>query len=213
MKAFLYARVSTGDQNEGMQVREMRELAERRGCDIEVFIDAGFSGAKTKRPELDRMMGLVRRGKCDVVIVYRFDRFARSTQHLVNALEEFRALGVEFISVHEAIDTTTPMGRFAFAVFAAIAEFERELIRERVRSGMAHAKANGQHIGRPALGLDAVAITRLREQGLPWREVAHRVKADESTVRKFMRRHAEKGSENSEAADVENKAVAKAVEN
>jgi DNA invertase Pin-like site-specific DNA recombinase len=213
MKAFLYARVSTGDQNEGMQVREMRELAERRGCDLEVFIDAGFSGAKAQRPELDRMMQLVRRGKCDVVIVYRFDRFARSTQHLVNALEEFRALGVEFISVHEAIDTTTPMGRFAFAVFAAIAEFERELIRERVRSGMAHARANGQHIGRPALGLDAVAITRLREQGLPWREVAHRVKADESTVRKFMRRHAEKGSENSEAVAVENKAVAKAVEN
>jgi DNA invertase Pin-like site-specific DNA recombinase len=188
MKAFLYARVSTGEQNEGMQVREMRELAERRGCDLEVFIDAGFSGAKTQRPELDRMMQLVRRGKCDVVIVYRFDRFARSTQHLVNALEEFRALGVEFISVHEAIDTTTPMGRFAFTVFAAIAEFERELIRERVRSGMAHAKAKGKHMGRKPLPLDAAQITALRAQGLPWREVAHRVKADESTVRKFMAR-------------------------
>ena len=149
MKAFLYARVSTGEQNEGMQLREMRELAERRGWAQELFVDAGYSGAKETRPELDRMMGLVRRRKCDVVLVYRFDRFARSTRHLVNALDEFRALGVQFISVHEAIDTTTPVGRMAFQIFAAIAEFERELIRERVKSGMAHAKAKGQHVGRP----------------------------------------------------------------
>jgi DNA invertase Pin-like site-specific DNA recombinase len=195
MKAFLYARVSTGDQNEGMQVREMRELAERRGCDIEVFIDAGFSGAKVKRPELDRMMGLVRRGKCDVVIVYRFDRFARSTQHLVNALEEFRAMGVSFISVHEAIDTTTPMGRFAFTVFAAIAEFERELIRERVRSGMAHAKANGRHVGRRAFNLNANQIAIRRDDGFTWQQIADELRVGESTVRKFMRRQAEKGSE------------------
>jgi len=213
MKAFLYARVSTGEQNEGMQVREMRELAERRGCDIEVFIDAGFSGAKVKRPELDRMMGLVRRGKCDVVIVYRFDRFARSTQHLVNALEEFRAMGVSFISVHEAIDTTTPMGRFAFTVFAAIAEFERELIRERVRSGMAHAKANGQHVGRPGLNLNAHQIALLRDDGLTWQQIADDLRVGESTVRKFMRRQAEKGSEKPPEAAVDSKAVVKAVEN
>lgn len=212
MKAFLYARVSTGEQNEGMQVREMRELAERRGCDIEVFIDAGFSGAKTQRPELDRMMQLVRRGKCDVVMVYRFDRFARSTQHLVNALEEFRTLGVQFISVHEAIDTTTPMGRFAFTVFAGIAEFERELIRERVRSGMAHAKANGQHVGRPALGLDAQVIASLRAQKLTWQQISERMGAGESTCRKFMKRQAEKGPIEPLKSDVENKELGKAVE-
>jgi len=213
VKAFLYARVSTGEQNEGMQVREMMELAKRHSWDTEVFIDAGWSGAKEKRPVLDQMMTLVRRGKCDVVMVYRFDRFARSTRQLVNALEEFRQLNVQFVSVHEAIDTTSPMGKFAFDVFAAMAEFERSLIRERVRSGMAHAKANGRHVGRPAIPLDVAQITQLREQGLPWREVAHRVKADESTVRKFMRKEAEKGSENDANAAVDSKALGKAVEN
>ena len=202
MKAFLYARVSTGEQNEGMQLREMRELAERRGWAQELFVDAGYSGAKETRPELDRMMGLVRRRKCDVVLVYRFDRFARSTRHLVNALDEFRALGVQFISVHEAIDTTTPVGRMAFQIFAAIAEFERELIRERVKSGMAHAKANGKHVGRPQLGsekkklrraLRAEEIALLRAQRLTWSAIAEQVGAGESTLRKFMAREAEKG--------------------
>ena len=151
MRAFLYARVSTGEQNEGMQLREMQELATRRSWEQEIFADVGVSGAKASRPELDRMMKLVRQGKGDVVIVYRFDRFARSTQQLVNALEEFKALGVQFISVHEAIDTTTPMGKFAFTVFAAIAEFEREIIRERVKSGVAHARARGMRLGRPTV--------------------------------------------------------------
>ena len=100
------------------------------------------------------MKRLARRGKCDVVMVYRFDRFARSTQHLVNALSEFQALGVQFVSVHESIDTTTPMGKFAFTVFAAIAEFERELIRERVKSGVAHARAKGMRLGRPRADVD-----------------------------------------------------------
>ena len=193
MRAFLYARVSTGEQDEGMQLREMRELAERRGWTQELFVDAGYSGAKETRPELDRMMGLVRRRKCDVVLVYRFDRFARSTRHLVNALDEFRALGVQFISVHEAIDTTTPVGRMAFQIFAAIAEFERELIRERVKSGMAHAKAKGQHVGRPSRGLDPERIALLRAQRLTWGAIAEQLGAGESTVRKFMAREAEKG--------------------
>ncbi len=213
MKAFLYARVSTGEQNEGMQVREMLELAKRRDWETEMFIDAGYSGAKDTRPELDRMMQLVRRGKCDAVLVYRFDRFARSTRHLVNALDEFRALGVQFISVHESIDTTTPVGRMAFQIFAAIAEFERELIRERVRSGMAHAKANGKHVGRPPLGLDAEEIALLRAQGLTWSAIAEQVGAGESTCRKFMAREAEKGYENAPENTTDSKGLAKAVEN
>jgi DNA invertase Pin-like site-specific DNA recombinase len=175
MIAFLYGRVSTGEQNEGMQVREMRELAERRNWQVEMFVDAGYSGAKESRPELDRMMGLVRRGKCDVVLVYRFDRFARSTRQLVNALDEFRALGVQFISVHESIDTTTPMGKFAFTVFAGIAEFEREIIRERVRSGVAHARSKGVRLGRPRGDVDVEKIALLRTQNVPWREIGKRL--------------------------------------
>ena len=188
MRAFLYARVSTGDQNEGMQVREMLDRAHKLPGElhIEQFIDAGFSGASARRPELDRMLALARRGKCDVVIVYRFDRFARSTRQLVNALEEFQALGVQFISVHESIDTTTPMGKFAFTVFAAIAEFERELIRERVRSGMAHAKAQGKRVGRPAAKLNAAEIAALRAQGLTWREVSSRLGAGVSTCKRIL---------------------------
>lgn len=186
MKAFLYARVSTGEQNEGMQLSEMQEYAQRAGWEIELFPDVGVSGGTDRRPELDRMMNLVRRRKCDIVLVYRFDRFGRSLRHLVTALEEFDSLGVRFISLHDHVDTTTPGGRLQFQIIGAMAEFERSLIRERVRSGMAHAKAQGKHMGRKPLPLDAAQITALRAQGLPWREVAHRVKADESTVRKFM---------------------------
>ena len=186
MKAFLYARVSTGDQNEGMQLASMSEFARRRGWEIETFPDAGWSGAKERRPALDAMMARVRKRECDVVLVWRFDRFARSVTHLVDALQEFKALGVQFVSVQENIDTTLPHGELLFHIFAAIAQFERALISERVRAGMRHAKANGKHMGRKRLLLDAAQITALRAQGLPWREVAHRVKADESTVRKFM---------------------------
>jgi DNA invertase Pin-like site-specific DNA recombinase len=186
VKAFLYARVSTGDQNEGMQLASMSEFARRRGWDVETFADVGWSGAKERRPVLDAMMAKVRKRECDVVLVWRFDRFARSVTHLVNALQEFKALGVQFVSVQENIDTTLPHGELLFHIFAAIAQFERALISERVRHGMRHAKSQGKHMGRKPLGLDAAQITALRAQGLPWREVAHRVKADESTVRKFM---------------------------
>ena len=185
MRAFLYARVSTGEQNEGMQVREMTERAARSGYDVEIFTDS-ISGAKEKRPGLDRMMDLVRRGKCDVVMVYRFDRFARSTQHLVNALNEFQALGVQFISVHEAIDTNTPMGKFAFHVFAAIAEFERELIRERVRSGVAHARSKGHRLGRPRADVDASQIMLLRSQRLSLRAIARELEVSHATVRRAL---------------------------
>jgi DNA invertase Pin-like site-specific DNA recombinase len=181
LRAFLYARVSTGEQNEGMQVSEMLERAKRSGYEPEVFTDA-ISGAKAKRPGLDRMMDLVRRGKCDVVMVYRFDRFARSTQHLVNALNEFNALGVQFISVHEAIDTNTPMGKFAFHIFAAIAEFEREIIRERVKSGVAHARSRGIRLGRPRVDVDREKVALLRAQRLSIRGIADRMGVSRGTV-------------------------------
>lgn len=193
MIAFLYARVSTGEQNEGMQLREMREYAERAGWQTEIFPDVGVSGAKDRRPELDRMMALVRRRKCDVVLVYRFDRFGRSLRHLVTALEEFDSLGVRFISIHDNIDMSNAGGRLQFHIICAMAEFERSLISERVRSGMAHAKAKGQHLGRPPRGLDPEKIALSRARGLTWGAIAEQVGAGESTVRKFMAREAEKG--------------------
>lgn len=196
MRAFLYARVSTGEQNEGMQVREMLEFAKNRRWCTEVFTDAGWSGSKERRPELDRMMALVRKRKCDVVLVYRFDRFARSTRQLVNALDEFNVLGVQFVSLHESIDTTTPMGKFAFAVFAAIAEFERELIRDRVKSGVAQARASGKRLGRPKTAVDTSQIASLRAQGFSLRAIGEKVGVSHASILRSLREGGTKSLQN-----------------
>src|SRR5439155_7038864 len=139
----LYARVST--KNNGKypetQIIALREFANTLGFEVsDEYIDVGISGAKDRRPELDRLMKGVRRRKVDAVLVARFDRFARSTKHLVLALEEFNALGVDFISLNESVDTSTPMGRMVFTVIAAVAELERSLIRERVMMGLDRAR-------------------------------------------------------------------------
>ena len=150
-RAALYARVSThNSQNPEMQLNELRSYCERRGLEIAgEYVDNGVSGVKERRPQLDRLLADCRRRLVDAVVVYRYDRFARSLRQLVNALEEFRSLGIDFISLHEGVDTSTPNGRLVFGIFGSIAEFERELIRERVKSGMAAAKAKGKRIGRP----------------------------------------------------------------
>ena len=111
----------------------------------------------------------------DAVVVYRYDRFARSFRQLVNALEEFRAIGIEFISLHEGVDTSTPNGRLVFGIFASIAEFERELIRSRVRSGLAAAKSKGKKLGRPRAAVDAKQVAALRASGVSWRVVSEQL--------------------------------------
>ena len=186
MRAALYARVSTNEQDEGMQLREMREFAERRKWSAEIFADPGYSGAKVSRPELDRMLALCRRRKFDVVVVYRFDRFARSTKQLVDALEEFGRLGIEFVSLHEQVDTSTPNGKLLFHIFAAISEFERSLIRERVISGLANAKAKGKRLGRPRRNADVEQIRALRRSGRSWRHIAAVMGVPVSTVRRAL---------------------------
>lgn len=186
MRAALYARVSTGRQDDEMQLAEMREFCERRKWKAEIFGDHGFSGSKLSRPDLDRMMQACRRRKFDVVVVYRFDRFARSTKQLVDALDEFNRLGIQFVSLHESVDTTSPHGKLLFHIFAAIAEFERELIRERVRSGLAHARARGRIGGRPRSNPDIEKIRELRARRVPWREVARLVGVSEATARRAL---------------------------
>ena len=177
MRVALYARVSTSDrQHPDSQLGELRAFCKRRGWEVTgEFTDAGISGTKERRPELDRLLAECRKRLVDAVVVYRYDRFARSLRQLVNALDEFRALGIEFISLHEVVDTSTPNGRLVFGIFASIAEFERELIRERVRSGLAAARARGKRIGRPRKIVDAVKIARLRESGASWRDIANRL--------------------------------------
>lgn len=172
MKAAIYSRVSTSDQSAEMQTAELREFCARRRWEIAgEYTDIGESGAKSSRPQLDALLAAARRRQVDAVVVWRWDRFARSLSFLVKSLEEFRALGIEFVSLHEGTDTSTPNGRLVFAIFGAIAEFERELIRERVKSGIEAAKRRGTRIGRPARVVDAEAIRRMHKQGANWCQI------------------------------------------
>src|SRR5215467_10407749 len=147
----LYMRVSTKGhgQTTETQAIALGEYAERRGFDVIEYRDEGISGSKDSRPALDRLMKDARSRKFDVVIVARFDRFARSVSHLLRALEEFSHLGVDFVSVSESIDTSTPMGKMIFTVIGAVAELERNLIRERVHMGISRARKQGKRLGRP----------------------------------------------------------------
>lgn len=173
-RAAIYARVSTSDQSADMQLAELREHAHRRGWQVAAeYIDHGISGTKSSRPELDKMMADARRRSFDLVLVWRFDRFARSTAHLLTALDEFRSLSVDFVSLHEAVDTTTPLGKMVFTVVAAVAELERSIICERVRAGVARARARGKTLGRPpGSKIDAKRVRQLLTEGLSTRAVA-----------------------------------------
>jgi DNA invertase Pin-like site-specific DNA recombinase len=171
----IYARVSTTNhgQDAGLQTSEMRQFAEARGWKLaDEYIDAGVSGAKDSRPELNRLMADAHKRRFDVVLVWKLDRFGRSLRHLVNALAEFESLGIAFVSLSDNLDLSTASGRLMFNIIGAMAEFERELIRERVKAGMKNAKAQGARIGRPRVVVDAATVARLRGQGLSWRMIS-----------------------------------------
>ena len=156
-----------------MQLDELRAYCERRGFDVaEEYVDSAVSGAKESRPALNRLLADARRRRFDAVLVYRYDRFARSLRQLVNALGEFDALGIHFISLHEGVDTSTPSGRLVFGIFGSIAEFERSLITERVKSGQAAARRRGTKFGRPKVELDTKTLSALRSQGLSFASIA-----------------------------------------
>src|SRR5690348_9028421 len=186
VRAAIYARVSTNNgQDPHMQTRELREYCKHRGWDVVgEYVDAGISGAKEHRPQLDALLVVCRKRRVDAVVVYRYDRFARSLRHLVNALEEFRSLGIEFISLHEGVDTSTPNGRLVFGIFASIAEFERELIRDRVRSGIAAARSKGKRLGRPKVSADATKIAALRASGASWSEITAQLGTSAGTAKR-----------------------------
>ena len=183
----LYARVSTKNQNPELQLTELRRVAAQRGWVIvNTYMDHGVSGAKAARPALDQLMADARGGKLDVVAVWRFDRFARSTRHLLQALEEFRALNVDFVSMREAIDTSTPMGKVVFTMIAAVAELERDVIRERVQAGVDRARAQGKQLGRPRRELDLRAAHILLDRGHSQREVAGMLGIPRATLRRRL---------------------------
>ena len=151
-RAAIYARVSTANngQDPTLQTRELREFCEHRGWSVVgEYVDVGVSGSKEKRTELDRLLVDAHRRRFDVILVWKLDRFGRSLRHLVNLLAELESLGIDFVSLRDNLDLTTPSGRLMFQIIGAMAEFERSLIQERVRAGMRNARAKGKRIGRP----------------------------------------------------------------
>jgi DNA invertase Pin-like site-specific DNA recombinase len=185
----IYARVSTTNhgQDVSTQTRELQQFAEARGWTISgEYIDAGVSGSKDSRPELNRLMTDAHKRRFDVVCVWRFDRFARSVSHLLRALETFRALGIDFVSYSEQMDTSTPAGKMVFTVLGAVAELERSLIVERVKAGLRNARSKGKRIGRPTSVVDASQIARLRASKVSWREIGRTLGVSARTARRAL---------------------------
>jgi len=149
MKAAIYARVSMVDQEPENQLQELRGYAEARGWTATEYVGRGVSGSKDRRPALDQLLADARRRRLDVVVCWRLDRLGRNLKHLITLLEELQALGVAFVSLAEGIDATTPAGKLQMHILGAIAEFERERIRERVLAGLARARSQGKRLGRP----------------------------------------------------------------
>jgi DNA invertase Pin-like site-specific DNA recombinase len=183
MRIATYSRVSTLNQETDMQTRELREYCARRGWDlVHEYIDHGVSGAKESRPALNALMLDARKRRFDGVAVWKFDRMARSVTHLLRVLEEFRSLGIEFISLSESVDTSTPTGKMVFTVLGAVAELERSLISERVRAGLRNARAKGKSLGRPKCDLSHSEIQRLRAQGASWRVIGRNLGVSATTA-------------------------------
>lgn len=170
-----------------MQRADLQAYCAQRGFTIfREYSDHGISGTKERRPELDALMSDARKCKFDAVLVWRFDRFARSTKHLVSSLEEFQHLGIAFLSFHENIDTTSSLGKAMFTIISAIAELERNIIVERIKGGLRRARAMGKRIGRPELQMNIERIMNLKTQGLSIRAIAKQMGASPSYIHKAL---------------------------
>lgn len=191
MRAALYTRVSTGDQEVANQRPDLVTFVQSRGWELaSEYSDVGISGTKMRRPALDRLMEDAKKRKFDAIIVWRFDRYARSTKHLIDSLEEFRNLGIRFLSYSENIDLGTPLGQAMFVIISAIAQLELDLMRERIMAGLRRAKAEGKKLGRPAKAIDTSKIRELRSQGLTVREIAQTLNLTKSRVAQVVKAQA-----------------------
>lgn len=187
MKVALYARVSTALQSTDLQTRDLRAYCRIKGWELVAeYVDEDQSGAKESRPELDRLMADARRRHFQAVIVWRFDRFGRSTSHLLKVVEEFQSLGIEFISHQEQIDTTTPQGKLFFTMVAAFAEFERAILRDRIRAGIRAARARGKRLGRPAKPVDVEMAYSFHRAGKSWNWIARRLHVSPRSLRRAL---------------------------
>jgi DNA invertase Pin-like site-specific DNA recombinase len=184
--AAVYARVSTTEQTCENQLLELRRYCEARGWTIgREFIDTGVSGAKDRRPALDQLVAEARRRRFDVLVCWRLDRLGRNLKHLITLLEECQALGVAFVSLAEGIDATTPAGKLQMHILGAIAEFERDRIRERVVAGLTRAKRDGQRLGRPKVALPLERLALVAELSLT--EAATVLGVSRSTMKRWRR--------------------------
>ena len=184
MKVALYARVSTTDQSTETQLLDLRRYTRERSWQVfKEYIDEGISGTKDSRPALDELMDAAKKRRFDVVLVWRFDRFARSTKHLILALEEFKNLRIDFVSFQENIDTSSPLGSAIFTIISAVAQLERDIIAERVKAGLRRAKENGKVLGRPrGSKIDTELVKELRKEGLTMAAIAERLNSSAATV-------------------------------
>jgi len=188
MNAAVYARVSTTDQTNAIQIRELKDYVERRGWELAGTYQDQMSGSKASRPGLDQLMADARRRKFDVVVVWKLDRFGRSLVHCVSGIQELASLGIRFIATSQGLDTdeSNPASKLLMHILAAVAQFERELIRERVSAGMKAAKAHGTKtgnaIGRPRRIFNRDEVTRLRETGLSIEKIADQMNIGVGTV-------------------------------
>jgi DNA invertase Pin-like site-specific DNA recombinase len=184
MKAAIYARVSTFDQEPENQLQELRRYVEARGWSGQEYVDKGVSGAKDRRPALDQLIADAKRRRFDVLICWRLDRLGRNLRHLVTLIEELQTLGIAFVSLGEGIDCTTPAGKLQLHILAALAEFERARIQERVMAGLARARAQGVRLGRPRRRIDSERLATVA--GLPEREAARRLGVPRSTLQRLL---------------------------
>jgi len=184
MRAAIYARVSTFDQEPENQLQELRRYVSARGWTAGVeYVDKGVSGSKDRRPALDELVRDAKRRKFDVVVCWRLDRLGRNLKHLILLLEELSALGVAFVSLGEGIDATTPAGRLQLHLLGAIAEFERERIRERVLAGLQRARAQGKRLGRPIAQLPVARIQSVSQLSID--DAARHLGVSRSTLKRW----------------------------
>ncbi len=187
----IYARVSTSDQSTESQLLDLRRYVRERGWDLfKEYTDNGVSGTKDSRPALNELMDAAKKRRFDTVLVWRFDRFARSTKHLILALEEFRGLGIDFVSYQENIDTSSPLGSAIFTIISAVAQLERDIIAERVKAGLRRAKENGKTLGRPVGSVlhnqHTERAKQLRSDGFSLRSIAGQLGISKSTVQRLI---------------------------
>jgi putative DNA-invertase from lambdoid prophage Rac len=188
-RTVIYARVSTTDQNCEMQVRELREYATRRGWNIcDEYLDTGWSGAKANRPELDRLMQDASLRRFDAVLVWKLDRFGRSVRNCLDGIESLRSHGVRFLAVSQSIDTdeSNPTSRLLLHILASVAEFEREMIRERVCAGVRNAKRNGKQLGRKRVVFNREKVRQMHLAGASVREISSALQVGKGTIQRYL---------------------------